>query len=194
MNGESMNPAVEKGRSHATASSADAPDDAGRIDAAPGDARGAEAGAAGPDALAALQAECAALNDKYLRLYAEFENFRKRSAREWREQQQRAGEEVLREMLELADNLERALAAPPEDAAVLRKGVELIAQQLQAKLKRFGVEPLEVRGAEFDPLRHEAVLMVDSADVASHHVVDEVQRGYLLNGEVFRPSRVTVAR
>ena len=193
MNGESMKPAIEKNRPGGTAGAADSPDDAARIDSLPGDPGGAGTAAA-PDTLAALQADHAALKEKHVRLYAEFENFRKRSAREWREQQQRAGEEVLREMLELADNLERALAAPPDDAAALRKGVELIAQQLQAKLKRFGVEPLDVRGAEFDPQRHEAVLMVESDDVASHHVVDEVQRGYLLNGEVLRPSRVTVAR
>lgn len=148
----------------------------------------------GGDALGVLQAENATLQDKYMRLLAEFDNFRKRSAREWREHQARAGAEILREMLEMADNLDRAQKAPGDDVAALRKGVEMIAQQMQLKLKRFGVDPIDARGAEFDPLRHEAVMMVETDAVQSQHVVEEVQRGYTLNGEVLRPARVTVAR
>lgn len=136
----------------------------------------------------------AQLQDRHLRLAAEYDNYRKRTAREWREQKDRATAEVLHEMLELADNLERALAAPADDADALRKGVGLIAQQLQAKLQRFGVEPIDAQGQEFDPTRHEAVLLVDVDGVDSHTVVDVVQRGYTLNGEVLRPARVTVAR
>jgi molecular chaperone GrpE len=141
-----------------------------------------------------LQADHALLQDRFLRLAAEYDNFRKRSAREWREQKERAAAEVLREMLELADNLERALGAAGDDAAGFRKGVELIAQQLQLKLRRFGVEPLEAQGVPFDPQWHEAVLVVDAAGVESQQVVDVVQRGYTLRGEVLRPARVTVAR
>lgn len=141
-----------------------------------------------------LRAEHAQVQERFLRLAAEYDNFRKRSAREWREQKDRAAAEVLREMLELADNLELALGAPGDDAPGLRKGIELIAQQLQVKLRRFGVEPLEAQGAAFDPQRHEAVLVVDSADAESQQVVDVVQRGYTLHGEVLRPARVTVAR
>ena len=84
--------------------------------------------------------------------------------------------------------------APTEDVEALRRGVELTAQQLQGKLKRFGVEPIEARGQEFDPKRHEAILMVDTDTVDSHHVADVVQPGYTLHGEVLRPARVTVAR
>jgi molecular chaperone GrpE len=134
------------------------------------------------------------LQDRYLRQAAEYDNYRKRTAREWQEHRQRATAEILREMLELADNLERALQAPTDDATGLRKGVELIWQQLQAKLRRFGVEPIAVHDQEFDPKRHEAVLAVDTDAVPSHWVVDEVQRGYTLNGEVLRPAKVTVAR
>jgi molecular chaperone GrpE len=156
---------------------------------APGDEPGAPL-----SELELLQASYAQLEDRHLRLAAEYDNFRKRSAREWREHQQRAAAEVLREMLELADNLERALAAPGDDVGGLRKGVALIAQQLQAKLRRFGVEPIETEGQEFDPTRHEAVLVVDSDTIESQRVVDTVQRGYTLHGEVLRPARVTVAR
>jgi molecular chaperone GrpE len=158
--------------------------------------RESEAGAV--DAAAApaanLESEYAALNDRYLRLAAEYDNFRKRTAREWREYQARATAEVLREMLELADNLDRALKAPGEDAAALRKGVDLISQQFQAKLRKMGVEPIDVIGQPFDPAQHEAVLMVEKDGVESQHVVDEVQRGYTLQGEVLRPARVTVAQ
>jgi len=154
----------------------------------------ADAAAAPESDIDVLRAENAQLQDRLLRLAADHDNYRKRTAREWREQKDRAAAEVLREMLELADNLKRALEAPTEDAEGLRKGVELIAQQLQVKLKRFGVEPIEAEGAEFDPTRHEAMLMVDSDSVDSHRVVDVVQPGYTLHGEVLRPARVTVAR
>ncbi len=164
------------------------------------DVDGLEDGPGGPDGaadsapVASLETEYAALNDRYLRLAAEYDNFRKRTAREWREYQGRATAEVLREMLELADNLDRALKAPSEDTAALRKGVDLIAQQFQAKLRKMGVEPINVVGQPFDPARHEAVLMVEKDGVESQHVVDEVQRGYTLQGEVLRPARVTVAQ
>jgi molecular chaperone GrpE len=169
------------------------PESAASVAADRPEAPAAEPGAPLSD-LEVVQAAHAQLQDRYLRMAAEYDNFRKRSAREWREQKDRATAEVLREMLELADNLERALGAPGDDAAGLRKGVELIAQQLQATLRRFGVEPLEAAGAAFDPQRHEAVLVVDAPGAESQQVVDVVQRGYTLHGEVLRPARVTVAR
>jgi molecular chaperone GrpE len=135
-----------------------------------------------------------ALHDRYLRLAAEFDNFRKRNAREWQEQRQRAAAEVLRAVLEIADNLERALQAPAADAQGLRGGVELIRQQLQALLQRFGIACIEAQGLPFDPARHEAVLLVESEGVESQHVVDVVQQGYTLHGEILRPARVTVSR
>lgn len=142
----------------------------------------------------ALRAERESLQDRLLRLAAEYDNYRKRSAREWQEHRQRAAAEVWRAVLELADNLERALQVPSEDGAGLRKGVELIHQQLQALLKRFGLEPIAPQGQPFDPQQHEAVLVVEAEDVESQHVVDVVQSGYKLHGEVLRPARVTVSR
>jgi len=145
------------------------------------------------DEITALRLERGELEDRFLRLAAEFDNYRKRTAREWQEQKQRAAAEVLREMLELSDNLERALGAA-EESQSLRKGVELIYQQLQAALKRFGVEPIEAEGQSFDPTQHEAMLVVDVQDQESQRVIDVVRRGYRLHGEVLRPARVTVAR
>lgn len=166
---------------------------AGESEAAAAGAPAAPPGEESGGAAAAARA-VADLQERYLRLAAEYDNFRKRTAREWQEHRTRATAEVLREMLELADNLERALAAAADDVPALRRGVELIAAQLQGKLRRFGVEVIETEGQEFDPTRHEAVLMVDADGVRSHHVVEVVQRGYTLDGAVLRPARVTVAR
>lgn len=153
------------------------------------------------DELETLRAECdvlrgerEALQDRLLRLAAEYDNFRKRSAKEWREHQRRAAGEILRAVLELADNLERALQVAPEDAAGLRKGVELIHQQMQTLLQRFGIELIPAAGQPFDPTQHDAVLLVEAENVESQHVVDVVQNGYKLHGEVLRPARVTVSR
>ena len=170
----------------------DVPDDGA---AAPGGEAVGTDNVAPTDAVESVSAEAASaeIHDRWLRLAAEFDNYRKRNAREWQEQKQRAAAEVLLEMLEVADNLERAMAAA-EDVSPLRKGVELTYQQLQAALKRFGVEALEAAGEAFDPTRHEAMLLVDSQDVESHHIVDVVRRGYSMHGEVLRPARVTVAR
>lgn len=142
----------------------------------------------------ALRDERDALQDRYLRLAAEYENFRKRNAREWEEQRKRASADVLRQVLDIADNLQRALEVQPDDAEGLQKGVELIHQQLQAFLGRFGIERMEAKGTPFDPTRHDAVLLVDTEEVDSQHVVDVVQNGYTLHGEVLRPARVAVSR
>ena len=147
-----------------------------------------------PEAGDALRAERDALQDQLLRLAAEFDNYRKRNAREWQEQRRRAAADVLRELLEIADNLERALGTAGDDTAGLRRGVELIHQQLLGLFKRAGIEPVLPVGKPFDPTEHEAVLVVDSDVVGSQHVVDVVQPGYKLHGQVLRPARVTVSR
>lgn len=146
------------------------------------------------DEVDVLRAERDVLQDKLLRLAAEYDNFRKRNAREWQKQRQRAASDVLREMLEVCDNLERALETGTEDAGGLRKGVELILQQFHLVFGRFGIESFDAEGTPFDPHKHEAVQVVESEDVESQHVVNVVQRGYTLHGEVLRPARVTVSK
>ncbi len=141
-----------------------------------------------------LRAELQALKERHLRLDAEYDNYRKRTAKEWQEHRQRAAAEVWRAVLELADNLERALQVPTADGEGLRKGVELMHQQLQELLKLFGLAPIPAQGQPFDPQQHDAVLVVETADVESQHVVNVVQNGYTLHGEVLRPARVTVSR
>ena len=146
------------------------------------------------DELTAMRLERDALQDRLMRLAAEFDNFRKRSAREWKDYRERATSEVLREMIDLVDNFERALEASTEDAEGLRRGIELIHQQLLSSLKKFGIESVSAEGMEFDPKLHEALMMVDSDDVASQHVVQVIQKGYALNGEILRPARVSVSK
>ena len=146
------------------------------------------------DPLTAMTRERDDLQDRLMRLAAEFDNFRKRTAREWQEHRKRAASDVLREMIELVDNFERALEAPAEDGDGLRKGVEMIHQQLLASLQKFGIESVAAEGMEFDPQQHEALMMVESDEVKSQHVVQVIQKGYALNGDILRPARVTVSK
>lgn len=132
------------------------------------------------------------LRERYLRLRADFDNFRKRNEREREELLRYALTEPLRELLPVVDNLERALAAQAtgED---LRRGVELIAKQLRETLRRFGLTPVAALGERFDPKLHEAVMREESTAVQAPTVVTELQRGYLLHDRLLRPAMVKVA-
>jgi molecular chaperone GrpE len=192
---------ADEARAGTAAASQDQSDDASRTGPETADTTGSTTRDVGDpeeatqeDPVAALTRERDELQERLMRLAAEFDNFRKRTAREWQDHRKRANSDVLREIIELVDNFERALEAPVEDAAGLRKGVELIHQQLLASLRKFGVEDISAEGMEFDPQRHEALMMVDSDEVDSQHVVQVIQKGYALNGEVLRPARVTVSR
>ena len=150
--------------------------------------------AAASDDVAELRRQLEEQTNKYLRLAAEFDNFRKRNERDWQDHRRRSTAEVLRAVLTSVDNLDRALQTAPEDGAGLRAGVELIRTQLLTTLQGFGVAPIEAKGRPFDPAQHEAVLLVDAPGVDAEYVVDVVQSGYTLHGEVLRPARVTVSR
>lgn len=135
--------------------------------------------------------------DKFVRLYAEFDNYRKRVAREKAELVRYGNEELLRELLPVLDNLERALEhakKDPSNPQAILEGVELILEQLRGLLKRFGVEPIVALGEKFDPLRHEAVGEEEREDVEPGKVVQEVLRGYMLNDRLLRPAKVIVAK
>ena len=139
--------------------------------------------------------EAAESQDRYLRTLAEFDNYRKRTAREREEWRRQAQMEVLREILPVLDNFDRALqAAPAPDAdAGFRAGVELIHRDFLAALERVGVRPFATVGQPFDPLRHEAVAREERSDVPDHTVVAEILRGYQLQDRVLRPAGVVVA-
>lgn len=139
--------------------------------------------------------EAAEAQDRYLRTLAEFENFRRRTGREREEWRRQSQEELLREILPVLDNFDRALAAPPtgDTDRGFRTGVELIHRNFLAALERVGVRPFTAVGQPFDPARHEAVARVERSDVEDHTVVSEALRGYLHHDRVLRPAQVVVA-
>jgi len=150
----------------------------------------AAAGATADDGGAAR--EFADLQERHLRLRADFDNFRKRMDREREETRRYALAEPLRELLPVLDNLERAATAQGrlED---LQRGVEMIARQFAETLRRFGLSEVESMGAPFDPQVHEAVMREESAEVSVPTVVGEMQRGYRLHERLLRPAMVRVA-
>jgi molecular chaperone GrpE len=146
------------------------------------------------DALETKTREVEAQQDRYLRTVAEFDNVRKRSAREREEYTRYANESLLRDILPVLDNLDRALqAARTEPTTSLTTGVELIQRELLRVLEKFGVTPFTSVGQPFDPERHEAIARVQSPDLPDMTVAAETARGYLLHGRVLRPAMVTVA-
>jgi molecular chaperone GrpE len=139
-----------------------------------------------------LRREIADLRDRSMRTLADFDNFRKRSDRERQEAGRYAAIEPLRDFLEVADNLERALSAGGS-ADDLKLGVGMILRQIQDLLRRHGVREVSAAEAAFDPAVHEAVSREESAGVDLPTVVAELQRGYFLHDRLLRPARVKVA-
>lgn len=139
-----------------------------------------------------LQAEVDTLRDRSLRTLADFDNFRKRAEREREEERKYAAVELLREVLGIVDNLERALSAQGS-LDDLKEGVEMILRQMSDLLERAGVSRVEALNQEFDPSVHEAVSRVEDPDVEHATVIDEFQPGYVVHGRLLRPSIVRVA-
>jgi len=149
------------------------------------------------EALAASQAEVQKNWDLYLRSRADLENYRKRAQREKEELSRFANENLLREILPVMDNLERALehARQGEGSSDgLLQGVEMTLGQFQRVLEKFGVTPVAAAGEPFDPAKHEALGQVESAEHPPNTVVQELQKGYLLNDRLLRPAMVMVAK
>jgi molecular chaperone GrpE len=145
-------------------------------------------------ALAAKTEEAQALHDRYLRLAAEFENYRKLSQRDMREASRFANESMLRELLPIIDNLERAVkAAQGANSEGLVRGVELTLKQFIETLAKFGVRPVASVGEPFDPTCHQAVARVERADLPENQVIEEFQKGYLLHDRILRAAMVSVA-
>src|SRR5215813_2809901 len=147
------------------------------------------------EALETKTREAEEQRERYLRAAAEFDNARKRAAREREDYTRYANESLLRELLPVLDNFDRALqAARGEPAAeAVTAGVELIQRELLRVLEKFGATPFVSVGQPFDPERHEAVARVPAQGQAEGTVVNETARGYMLNGRVLRPAMVTVA-
>jgi molecular chaperone GrpE len=145
------------------------------------------------DPVATLERE----RDEYLdlarRAQADFENYRKRAAKEAALAGQRAKSGLVRELLPVVDNLERALASAGDDEQHLAEGVRLVHSELIAVLERNGVEQFDPRGERFDPGEHEALSMRSEDGAESGTVLDVVEKGYRANGSVLRPARVVVS-
>ncbi len=141
-----------------------------------------------------LKTERDALLERLARLQAEFENARKRTAREQQEFREYAVTDALKALLPTLDSFERALLTSASDKSEFRGGVELIYKQLQDALAKLGLRPIPAKGEPFDPHLHQAIEMVDTEDAEDHHVLDELQRGYKLKDRLLRPSMVRVAR
>jgi molecular chaperone GrpE len=138
--------------------------------------------------------------DEYLELAqrtrADFENYRKRVAKETAEALARGKAELARELLPVIDNLERALASGSDAAAheALAKGVGLVLEELRGKLASAGVEAFDPKGEKFDPQLHEALSMQPAEGTESGVVLETLEKGYRLNGQVLRPARVVVSQ
>jgi molecular chaperone GrpE len=132
---------------------------------------------------------------RYLRALADLENYKRQAARRELETRERTTRRVIEDILPVLDNFERAVEASKtaRDVDSVRIGIEFVAQQLRDALKSHGVEPIQTSGAQFDPLRHDALEEVAGTEHEEGAVIDEVQRGYMLNGQVLRTSRVRVA-
>jgi len=145
--------------------------------------------------LTAKEEELKALNDKYLRLAAEFDNYKRLAHRDQRDQIRFGNEQLLRELLPVVDNLERAIKAAKgaTSSEGLIQGVDLTLKQLQGVLGKFGVQSIPTMGQPFDPSGHQAVATVPSSQVPDQHVVEECQRGYRLHDRILRPAMVTVS-
>jgi molecular chaperone GrpE len=140
-----------------------------------------------------LKAERDALLDRLARLQAEFDNARKRAAREQQDFREFAAADVIKNMLPTLDSFERALKMGG-GSSEFRNGIELIYRQFQDALQKIGVQPIVAVGQAFDPRIHEAIEMVDRTDVPDHQVVEELQRGYRYKERLLRPAMVRVAR
>ena len=140
----------------------------------------------------ALEKEKAALNDKYLRICAEYDNFRRRSQKEKDNLYSEIRANAVQQFLPVYDNLERALKQGTEDEAY-RKGVEMIMTQFNATLEKLGVKKIESLGKTFDPKLHNAVMHVDDESLGENTIVEVFQEGFTVNDKVIRFAMVKVA-
>jgi len=154
------------------------------------------------DPMQVLMAEVAELKDQRLRMAAEMENLRRRTAREIKDAKSYAISGFARDMLQVSDNLQRALSAVPEQAEAasdnglktLVEGVELTERAMLSTLERHGVRKLEPMGQKFDPNFHQAMYEVPNTDVPNNTVVDVVQPGYVIGDRMLRPAMVGVSK
>ena len=133
-------------------------------------------------------------SEKYLRLLAEFQNFKKRAAKEKTDIHAYANEKLMADLLPVLDNFERALETKTEEVESYAKGMELIFTQMKTALENHGLKEIVALGEDFDPNKHSAVMTEESDEYESGKVSKVLQKGYELNGRVIRPAMVAVTK
>lgn len=131
-------------------------------------------------------------NDRLKRMQADFDNFRRRTRQEKEELSSIVAQNLIKELLPLLDNFERALAADSGDIEGFKEGVQMILKQFMAILEKNGLEPIQAVGEKFDPNFHEAIMRVADETQEEDTIAEELQRGYSVRGRVIRPSMVKV--
>ena len=142
-----------------------------------------------------LQKKLDVLNQQYVRLAADFDNYRKRQAQERESLLKYGSENALKKMIEVLDNFERGQKAleKVEDCQTVKDRFNLVHKQVIETLEKLGLEPIETEGKEFDPNFHDAVMQTPNNDVPEHTILNELQKGYKLGDKVLRPALVNVA-
>lgn len=146
-------------------------------------------------ALEELQKKYDVLNQQYVRLAADFDNFRKRQSQEREDLLKYGAENSLKKMIEVLDNFERGQKTleSVEDCQTVKDSFELVHKQVLDTLTKLGLEPIEAQGQAFDPNFHEAVMQTPTNDYPEHTIINELQKGYKLGDKVLRPTLVNVA-
>ena len=150
----------------------------------------------GEDAQEKLRAEVEEQKDKYLRLFAEFDNFKRRNAKERLELIQTAGKDVISALLEVLDDCDRAEKQIEEsnDISTNKEGVQLVFNKLRSTLQARGLKVMESINTDFDVEKHEAITEVDVPEKQKGKVVDEIEKGYYLNNKIIRFAKVVVGK
>ncbi len=150
----------------------------------------------GEDEHEKMQGELEEQKDKYLRLFAEFDNFKRRTAKERMELFQTAGKDVIVSMLEVLDDCDRAekQMQTSEDVHLIKEGIGLVFGKLRNALAAKGLKPMQSINTDFDVEKHEAITEIDAADTMKGKVVDDVEKGYYLNDKIIRFAKVVVGK
>ncbi len=148
------------------------------------------------DSIGKLEDALQEQKDKYLRLFAEFDNYKRRTSKERIELIQTAGKDIITSMLDVIDDCDRAekQMQQSEDLAQVKEGNQLVFNKLRAVLQQKGLTPMESKSADFDVEKHEAITEIEAGEELKGKVVDEVQKGYYLNGKLIRFAKVVVGK
>lgn len=142
-----------------------------------------------------LQGEIDKLNNQYLRLAADFDNYRKRQVQEREALLKYGAEDTLKKLIEVLDNVDRAIASTEsmEDVSTVKDSYGIVFKQLFDTLNKIGLETIDTKDAEFDPNLHEAVMQTPTSEYPEHTIIAELQKGYKLGDRILRPALVNVA-